>query len=251
MITPTSSQPASTPLSDADVTELNDLLLAIPEEREPLDVVMLDGFLTAVLLQPEPVARAAWLPLVFDAQGREPAPPGETAAAERTIGLVLRRHDEIAAHLAAREAFDPILFDLEDDAGKPLEGKAAIAAFEPWAAGFMNALHAFPALLAAAEASDEGIDALNGILRHLPLDPDAGSVEARRFMRDKAQMDADAPLADLDDAIDDVVGCVLDLADVTRPRRPIEREAPKVGRNDPCPCGSGRKFKQCHGRDGP
>ena len=24
----------------------------------------------------------------------------------------------------------------------------------------------------------------------------------------------------------------------------------KVGRNDPCPCGSGKKFKQCHGRDG-
>jgi preprotein translocase subunit SecA len=22
----------------------------------------------------------------------------------------------------------------------------------------------------------------------------------------------------------------------------------KVGRNDPCPCGSGKKFKQCHGR---
>jgi preprotein translocase subunit SecA len=26
------------------------------------------------------------------------------------------------------------------------------------------------------------------------------------------------------------------------------RDAPKVGRNDPCPCGSGKKFKQCHGR---
>jgi preprotein translocase subunit SecA len=29
---------------------------------------------------------------------------------------------------------------------------------------------------------------------------------------------------------------------------PFVREAPKVGRNDPCPCGSGKKFKQCHGR---
>ena len=28
----------------------------------------------------------------------------------------------------------------------------------------------------------------------------------------------------------------------------IRREQPKVGRNDPCPCGSGKKFKQCHGR---
>jgi SEC-C motif domain protein len=29
--------------------------------------------------------------------------------------------------------------------------------------------------------------------------------------------------------------------------RPVVREAPKVGRNEPCPCGSGKKFKKCHG----
>jgi hypothetical protein len=27
----------------------------------------------------------------------------------------------------------------------------------------------------------------------------------------------------------------------------IRRDAPKVGRNDPCPCGSGKKYKKCHG----
>jgi uncharacterized protein YecA (UPF0149 family) len=27
----------------------------------------------------------------------------------------------------------------------------------------------------------------------------------------------------------------------------IVRDAPKIGRNDPCPCGSGRKYKKCHG----
>uniref|UniRef100_UPI0025DCF32C SEC-C metal-binding domain-containing protein n=1 Tax=uncultured Microbulbifer sp. TaxID=348147 RepID=UPI0025DCF32C len=26
------------------------------------------------------------------------------------------------------------------------------------------------------------------------------------------------------------------------------RRGPKVGRNDPCPCGSGKKYKQCHGK---
>ncbi|MCX7034486.1 MAG: preprotein translocase subunit SecA [Arenimonas sp.] len=29
---------------------------------------------------------------------------------------------------------------------------------------------------------------------------------------------------------------------------PATRDEPKVGRNDPCPCGSGKKYKQCHGR---
>lgn len=30
-------------------------------------------------------------------------------------------------------------------------------------------------------------------------------------------------------------------------RKPVMRSAPKVGRNDPCPCGSGKKFKKCCG----
>ena len=30
---------------------------------------------------------------------------------------------------------------------------------------------------------------------------------------------------------------------------PDKRETPKIGRNDPCPCGSGKKYKQCHGKD--
>jgi len=29
--------------------------------------------------------------------------------------------------------------------------------------------------------------------------------------------------------------------------RPMRRHEPKVGRNDPCPCGSGKKYKKCHG----
>jgi preprotein translocase subunit SecA len=31
--------------------------------------------------------------------------------------------------------------------------------------------------------------------------------------------------------------------------QPIKRTVPKVGRNEPCPCGSGKKYKQCHGKD--
>jgi preprotein translocase subunit SecA len=32
------------------------------------------------------------------------------------------------------------------------------------------------------------------------------------------------------------------------PQTPFVRDGRKVGRNEPCPCGSGKKFKQCHGR---
>jgi preprotein translocase subunit SecA len=37
-------------------------------------------------------------------------------------------------------------------------------------------------------------------------------------------------------------------ADPPPPAPPFVRAGGKVGRNDPCPCGSGRKYKQCHGR---
>jgi preprotein translocase subunit SecA len=30
--------------------------------------------------------------------------------------------------------------------------------------------------------------------------------------------------------------------------QPFVRQGDKVGRNDPCPCGSGKKYKQCHGK---
>lgn len=31
-------------------------------------------------------------------------------------------------------------------------------------------------------------------------------------------------------------------------KEPFRREAPKIGRNDPCPCGSGKKYKKCCGK---
>ncbi len=35
---------------------------------------------------------------------------------------------------------------------------------------------------------------------------------------------------------------------VEEKQKPVRREGKKVGRNDPCPCGSGKKYKKCHGR---
>ncbi len=55
--------------------------------------------------------------------------------------------------------------------------------------------------------------------------------------------------SDLPNPLDD-----LEFADTENPSafypestEPYRRESPKVGRNDPCPCGSGKKYKKCHG----
>ena len=42
-------------------------------------------------------------------------------------------------------------------------------------------------------------------------------------------------------------GCCSD-PDCNEPHVPIQRTAPKLGRNDPCKCGSGQKYKKCCAR---
>lgn len=49
--------------------------------------------------------------------------------------------------------------------------------------------------------------------------------------------------ADYSESSDDVA----DEGASPAPGQPVVREGQKIGRNDPCPCGSGKKYKQCHG----
>ncbi|MGE3456078.1 MAG: SEC-C metal-binding domain-containing protein, partial [Kofleriaceae bacterium] len=44
-------------------------------------------------------------------------------------------------------------------------------------------------------------------------------------------------------------GAAARTGDGDAKQEPTRRERPKVGRNDPCPCGSGKKYKKCHGKD--
>ena len=53
---------ASQDLTDAEFAELDELLAATPEPLEPLDAVMLDGYLCGLLVQPVVIEPAAWLP---------------------------------------------------------------------------------------------------------------------------------------------------------------------------------------------
>jgi uncharacterized protein YecA (UPF0149 family) len=41
--------------------------------------------------------------------------------------------------------------------------------------------------------------------------------------------------------------CDHDHAHAGAPAEPYRRDEPKLGRNDPCHCGSGKKYKKCHG----
>jgi preprotein translocase subunit SecA len=52
---------------------------------------------------------------------------------------------------------------------------------------------------------------------------------------------------DYDTALAEEEGTDTEVATAPKPQ-PFVRQGGKVGRNDPCPCGSGKKYKQCHGR---
>lgn len=49
------------------------------------------------------------------------------------------------------------------------------------------------------------------------------------------------------DSAQGFVGQAQPSARPAAPKSPVMNQGPKVGRNDPCPCGSGKKYKKCHG----
>jgi uncharacterized protein len=261
-------------LTDAELEELDELLAQTPKPLSPLDVVLLDGYLCAVLVQPRLVPVAEWLPPIFDTDGRTWSvldDPGAAARNERIQALASRRLAALNESLAEEAWFDPLIPAPEAEAAEPGTSAGAGTAsgdaapglsaeqirdtLAPWASGFEYGLSVIRDL---ADAMDDEAAARPAALS----DPQAASLALMRVLRalpalnDEqaamvAELDRAQPLTTLDDAIDDLVGGVADLWDMTRAARyrvePRRLESPKVGRNDPCPCGSGQKFKRCHG----
>jgi len=241
-------------LNDAEIGELDDLLAAVPEPLEALDVVMLDGYLCGVLAQPIALDVQTWLPPACDWNLVE-GESGEVLTAEtrgwhaakheRLRALVERRLQALHHSMVEDNWFDPIVMQPLDDQGQPLTGRAEIeGALAPWVVGFEQALNHFPALedLPASEIPD----LLACLRRHLPEQDEDEQAYTKA-------LDQEHPLKTLDAAIEDLVSNVVELVELGRNERlkvtTVRRQEPKVGRNDPCHCGSGRKFKQCHGKE--
>jgi uncharacterized protein len=233
-------------LTDRELDELAGLLDATPAPLQPLDLPMLDGYLAGVLVQPRLVPNDEWLPPLFDFE-RRPLPEGtDPAWLARCSLLIERRRAALNAGIADAGFFDPVVIDAEQlppaseyDAVQSPVSRALL----PWCTGFQWAQDCFPGL---EEGADDAVAAaLSRIYRHLPPQDDAD----RELV---ATLDREQPLKDLDGAIDDLVQATVELWDLTSKARyavaTVRRDTPKVGRNDPCPCGSGRKYKACHGK---
>jgi len=86
--------------------------------------------------------------------------------------------------------------------------------------------------------SASSLAAFENFLRALPTQLSAPDLNAGSAFAQPGPAAAPAP------SQSDVVSEAIQAA------TPIKRDVPKVGRNEPCPCGSGKKFKQCCGKNG-
>lgn len=258
-------------LTNAEIDELDNLLQQAPAPLEPLDVVSLDGYLCAVAVQPRIVPPSDWLARALDTDGsRWPPASLDEAWLARVRILVQRRYEAIVRGLDEEGFFDPVVTDLDHPEADPQgsepaasTGTPAVESSEPadpvdaaiaalpaysqplvyWASGFLYGAQTFEGLM---EHPDDAVHiAMSRILRHLP--PEAEEDHAL-----VAELNEQVPLRDATQAIEDAVEAAVTMWKLTAQDRltvrTIQREGAKLGRNDPCHCGSGRKFKQCHGK---
>lgn len=230
----------------ADTTIIDDQFVEdLQTELENLnqDTVMdsgvLDGFLVASLLNPASPSFEAVLPYIFDEKG-DPAkiPEGKN----RLIELIKTRFTQLESAFQAGNGLDPIIYPVTDDQGEVIEsGDDIHDSIEPWAAGFATGLYFWPETSMEDEAVQEHVAR---IICH--CDPeylkDAFPEGYEHLLEIRKKNNT------LQDALYHLVESTFELRKAFRPNVPARNESPKIGRNDPCPCGSGKKYKQCCGK---
>jgi uncharacterized protein len=222
-------------LDSTELDELFDRIEAATDGRG-MNLVFLEGLCASLAIGPRPVAPSTWLSWVWDSSDGEEEPQfADAADAERALELVMRFHDSLVDTLQSDEIdfFEPIFPPLDRD-GLTAWTAAFFLGFqfnkqewqrlsraEPrWFAPFMLPRQ----LLEGQELLDEDMALFQ---ESLPL--------SLRLIRDHWR--------GRDPAWRGPVALRLPGSDAAQPRR----TGPKIGRNELCLCGSGKKYKKCCG----
>ena len=231
-------------LADAELDRLEELLSddALPNAMR-LDEIQ--GYLCAALTGPQPIPEEEWL---ADALGDEALL--ETEIGREAAELLRRFAAALEEELAAGEPPVLLLYGKEGDENGPSD-------YLPWCQSYLAGVDAaeedwFEALGDEDEDLDEeSADEIEYLDERLfPLMVLTGEAEdaAREHGEEWPEGEEREQIAsecedDLPQAVTDIYRFWL----AKRGTQTIRRDEPKVGRNDPCPCGSGKKFKQCCG----
>jgi uncharacterized protein len=227
-----------TPLSDQEIDTLNRFMLErIPEEAAEsataqvdegiLDISELDGFLTAIVSGPQTLESSQWMPVLWGEFEPEWA---STEEAESMMSLLLRHMNGIVNTLTeAPEEFEPIVLEVE-------EGEATVTSVEEWCLGYMKGVSL------SMEAWQQGGQQVMDLLFPIMVFTTA---EGRTSLE---RLDADE-LETLKRSLPTTVRKLFAFwqarLGLAASNEPFRHSEPQVGRNDPCICGSGKKFKQC------
>ncbi len=255
------------PLAPEDFDTLDGIL---DEMRNRLDETpqweFCEGFLAALICCRRPIPASEYLPVLLglpmegEVEGEGQGSFSDEAQLHQFAGLWRRRWTEVQAALDAEvnnledeRCYHP---ELTDQRGAVLElDEAERAQFEMldlpsfaqvWALGFMFAVENWPEDWAAPRDKDLARQ-LDGALAAVVAltEDDRGTPEVAPFGDGPATVSQDR-VNDLADAI----WATYDLRALWRqlgPRIATVRAQATPGRNDPCPCGSGRKYKKCCG----
>jgi uncharacterized protein len=233
-------------LDDAELDRLGDLLDALPGEQA-MGLEEMDGFFSALHCAPSmpPMGQVLEIVLGGNTDGRSERADAPTSAADiaEVMSLAIRHWNAIGAGLARgveRSADDvhvPLLF--EDEAG--------VVAGNDWARGFWRAtlfdLEPWRTMMADPQGG-QAMGAIAALAFEHDPDPSRRVMEIEPGQRDKFMV---ALSAGLHIAYRFFAPARRALAREVRAASTIVHDEPKVGRNDLCPCGSGRKYKRCHG----
>jgi uncharacterized protein len=195
-----------------------------PEETMMFDE--LHGFLTALMCSPEAVLPSQWMPLVWG--GEEPE-FDTMDQAQDIMGLLMRLNNDISGDLHGGGEFSPLFLE------RTLEDGSTITMADDWCEGFVRGMQLQP------EAWRD--EALNEAL--MPIVILSETIEDPKI--ETLLDDAEAVQTMADTVPDAVVRIHSYQRQQASTSRTIRRSQPKVGRNDPCPCGSGKKSKKCCG----
>jgi uncharacterized protein len=219
-----------------------------------------DGFLTALAAGPAPIEPADWLPaLCGDAFARAFADPLAAATAERSLvqrlkvlqaqlepGVLMDRPDQLRLNPLMVEWSAAQREELVKDHGMSAEDAALAQTGAEWADGFLSCVEAFEHHW-APPVDEEGAKAVGALLDQVsaltipPADAQFAEHVATYWPQGEPTRE---------DLVGEALWAVQDLRVVWvdhAPKPETRRVEATPGRNDPCPCGSGKKFKKCHG----
>ncbi len=240
------STDTSTPatLSDSQLDRI-EALLDDPALPEAMRLDEIQGYLCAALSGPKPMPEEDWL---FDLLGSDEALDSE---AGRELAELLRIFAaSLEAELASGEPPVLLLYpkeDMEDDEDAPSD-------YVPWCQAYLAGVDTaeedwFEALGEDDDEEDgDEITYLDERLFPLMLLTGEAEAAAREHGEEWAEgEELEEIVADCEEELPQAVADIYRFWLVKRSTQTIRRDSPKIGRNDPCPCGSGKKYKQCCG----